>query len=126
MKTMSKFLVITFITFGFSGFSFAQAKPATPAAPTMEKKSETKAKPSRIWGQVTSVDAKAGTIALKTKDKNVSINAESKSVKAELEKFKVGDRVRVSYNEKDGKMVATSVKAAKSKAATTEKKPETK
>jgi hypothetical protein len=34
--------------------------------------------------------------------------------------------VRVSYSEKDGKMVATSVKAAKSKAATTEKKPETK
>jgi hypothetical protein len=100
----------------------------------MEKKTETKAKTHRVTGEVTSVDAKAGTLAVKAKDKEVSLNAESKSAKAALEKIKVGDMVRVSYTEKDGKMVATSVKAEpKSKAATsekkgamTEKKPETK
>ena len=126
MKSMIKVLVIGLITLTFSGLSFAQAKPATPAAPTTEKKTETNAKASRIRGEVTSVDAKAGTLALKAKDKDVNISVESKSVKAALEKVKVGDMVRVSYSEKDGKMIATSVKAAKSKAATTEKKPQTK
>jgi Cu/Ag efflux protein CusF len=122
MKNMIKVLVIALITLTFSGLSFAQAKPATPPAPTMEKKAETKAKPSRITGEVTSVDARAGTFVIKAKDKEVNLNAESKDAKAALEKVKVGDMVRVSYAEKDGKMVATSVRAAKSKAATTEKK----
>jgi len=126
MKSMIKVLVIALVTLTFSGLSFAQAKPATPAAPATEKKAETTAKASRIRGEVTSVDAKAGTLTVKGKDKDVKISAESKSVKAALEKVKVGDMVRVSYSEKDGKMVATSVKPAKSKAATTEKKPETK
>jgi hypothetical protein len=126
MKSMIKVLGIALITLTFGGLSFAQAKPAMPAAPTTDKKTETNAKASRIRGEVTSVDAKAGTLAVKGKDKDVKMSVESKSVKAALEKVKVGDMVRVSYSEKDGKMVATSVKAAKSKAATTEKKPETK
>ena len=132
MKTMIKVLIIALTTLTFSGLSFAQAKPATPAAP-MEKKAETKAKTQRITGEVTSVDAKAGTLAVKAKDKEVNLDAESKTAKAALGKVKVGDTVIVSYTDKDGKMVATSVKASKSKTATpdkkgamTEKKPETK
>jgi hypothetical protein len=80
------------------------------------------------------VDAKAGTLAVKGKDKEVSLSAESQNVKTALEKVKVGDMVRVSYTEKDGKMIASSVRAAtkakaaaaEKKGATTEKKPETK
>lgn len=133
MKTMIKVLVIAFITLTFSGLSFAQAKPATPAAPT-ETKSEAKPKAIRITGEITSVDAKASTLTVKTKDKEFKLNAESKRAKGALEKVKVGDTVRVSYTEKDGKLVATSVRAEsksktatpESKGATTEKKPETK
>jgi Cu/Ag efflux protein CusF len=130
---MIKVLIIGLTTLTFSGLSFAQAKPTTPAAPAAEKKMETKAKINRVTGEVTSVDAKAGTLAVKAKDKEINVSAESKSTKAALEKVKVGDMVRVSYTEKDGKMVASSVRvetkkapAPEKKAATTEKKPETK
>jgi ribosomal 50S subunit-recycling heat shock protein len=37
--------------------------------------------------------------------------AESKSAKSSLDKVKVGDTVRVTYTDKDGKMVVSSVKA---------------
>jgi uncharacterized iron-regulated membrane protein len=139
MKNMIKVLVVALTTLSFSALGFAQTKPATPATPATpaapaEKKTETKsekAKTHRVTGELTSVDAKAGTFAVKGNDKEVKLAADSKSAKDALEKVKVGDMVRVSYTEKDGKMIATSVKAG-SKTATekkgdvTEKKPATK
>jgi Cu/Ag efflux protein CusF len=121
MKTTVRALIIALITLTFAGLSFAQEKAAAPA------KTATKAKATRITGEVTSVDAKAGTLVVKTKDKDVNLDTESKA-KAALEKIKVGDTVRVSYTEKDGKMVATSVAKTKAPAAkaATEKKSETK
>jgi len=123
---MIKVLVIALTSLAFSGVSFAQAKPATPAtpatpaAPAMEKSE--KAKTNGVTGEVTSVDVKAGTFTVKTKDKDINLVADSKSTKAALEKLKVGDMVRVSYTEKDGKMIVSSVKAeSKSKAATPDK-----
>ena len=138
MKNMIKVLVIALTSLAFSSVSFAQAKPATPAtpatpaAPAMEKSE--KAKSNRATGEVTSVDVKAGTFTIKGKDKQINLVADSKSAKAEVEKLKVGDTVRVSYTEKDGKMIARSVRAeSKSKAAKpdkamekTDKKSETK
>ena len=86
-----------------------------------------KAKTHRITGEVTSLDAKAGTFAVKEKDKEIKLTADSKSAKGALEKLKVGDMVRVSYTEKDGKMIASSVKAeAKTTAANPEKATEKK
>jgi hypothetical protein len=98
-----------------------------------------KAKTHRITGEVTSLDAKAGTFAVKEKDKEIKLTADSKSAKSALEKVKVGDMVRVSYTEKDGKMIASSVKAepkttaaakpdkaTEKKSDVTEKKPATK
>jgi hypothetical protein len=146
VKNMIKILVVALTTLSFSALGFAQAKPATPATPATpaapsEKKTEMKsekAKTNRITGEVTSLDAKAGEFAVKEKDKEVKLNAESKSTKSALEKLKVGDMVKVSYTEKDGKMIASSVKAepktsaAKPEKATekksdmTEKKPATK
>jgi len=146
---MIKVFVIALTTLSFSSLSFAQAKPATPATPAtppMEKKMETtekaktgeKAKTSQITGEITSLDAKAGTFAVKEKDKEVKLTADSKRAKSQLEKHKVGDMVRVSYSEKDGKMIANSVraesktktaksdKATESKSDTMEKKPSTK
>jgi Cu/Ag efflux protein CusF len=138
VKNMIKVLVIALTSLAFSGVSFAQAKPATPAtpatpaAPAMEKSE--KAKTNRLTGEITSVDMKAGTFTVKGKDKEINLVADSKSTKAEVEKLKVGDTVRVSYTEKDGKMIASSVRAeSKSKAAKpdkamekTDKKSETK
>jgi Cu/Ag efflux protein CusF len=138
VKNMIKVLVIALTSLAFSGVSFAQAKPATPAtpatpaAPAMEKSE--KAKTNRLTGEITSVDVKASTFTVKAKDKEINLVADSKSTKAEVEKLKVGDTVRVSYTEKDGKMIARSVRAeSKSKAAKpdkamekTEKKSETK
>jgi hypothetical protein len=140
VKNMIKILVVALTTFSFSALGFAQAKPATPAtpatpsAPATEKKTEMKAekaKTHRISGEVTSLDAKAGTFAVKEKDKEIKLTADSKSAKDTLEKLKVGDMVRVSYTEKDGKMTASSVKAetkkaTEKKADVMEKKPATK
>ena len=136
MKNMIKILVVALTTLSFSALGFAQAKPATPAtpatpaAPATEKKTEMKsekAKTNRITGEVTSLDAKAGTFAVKEKDKEIKLTADSKSAKSALEKLKVGDMVRVSYSEKDGKMIASSVKAeAKTAAAKPEKATEKK
>ena len=126
VKNTLRAMVIGMTTLAFAGVSFAQAKPATPAtpsAPAAEKKSEMKsqkAKTSRITGEVTSVDPKTGMLTVKTKDKEVNLTADSKA-KGELEKVKVGDTVRVSATEKDGKMYATSVAPSKSAAKKSEK-----
>jgi len=133
---MIKVLVIALTSLAFNGVSFAQAKPATPAtpatpsAPAMENKTEMKsekAKTNRITGEVTSLDAKAGTFAVKTKDKEINLTADSKSTKGALEKLKMGDMVRVSYTEKDGKLIASSITAeSKTTAAKSEKATEKK
>ena len=66
-------------------------------------------------------------LPVKAKDKEINLVADSKTTKAALEKLKVGDMVRVSCSEKDGKMIASSVKAeSKSKAAKPEKAMEKK
>lgn len=128
MKNALRVLIVALTTLAFSSIGFAQEKkttPATPAAPATEKKTEKSEKPktSRVTGEVTSVDAKAGTLNVKAKDKDLKLTAESSSAKGALEKVKVGDMVKVSYTEKDGKMVASSVDKTKAKAE--EKKSDT-
>ena len=97
--------------------SAAEKKAEEKMAP--EKKAEVKAKSAT--GEVVSVDAKAGMLAVKVKDKEMSFTAETKAAKEALEKVKVKDMVTVSYTEKEGKMVASSIEATKA-----EKKPEKK
>ena len=128
---MIKILVVALTTLGFSALGFAQAKPATPApaAPATEKKTEMKSekpKTEQISGEITSLDAKTGAFAVKGKDKEVKLTAESKGTKGALGKLKVGDMVKVSYAEKDGKAIASSVKADKSTAAKSDKPMEKK
>jgi hypothetical protein len=119
VKNMIKVLVIALTSLVFNGVSFAQAKPATPAPPTapaMEKKTEMKSEKAQatvLTGKVTSVDAKAGTLAVKTKDREINLTTDSKSAKAALEKLKVGDTAKVF--EKDGKVIAASPVKAESK-----------
>jgi Cu/Ag efflux protein CusF len=119
MKNTIKVLVAALITLACNGVSFAQAKPATPAtpaAPAMEKKTEMKSEKAQatvLTGQVTSVDAKAGKLTVKTKDKEVDLTTDSKTTKAALEKLKVGDTAKVF--ERGGTVIAASPVKAESK-----------
>ena len=118
MKNTIKVLVVALTSFAFNGVSFAQAKsasPATPAAPAMEKKTEMKSEKAQatiLTGKVTSVDAKAGKLTVKTKDKEINMTTDSKSTKAALEKLKVGDTAKVF--ERGGTVIAASPVKAES------------
>jgi hypothetical protein len=127
VKNMLKVLVVALTALAFGGASFA-ADTATKTTTKSEKPTAMSA-----TGAVTAMDAKAGTLTVKTKDKDLDLTASSKAKKA-LGKVKVGDTVKVSYTEKDGKMNASSVSvvkapspaAAKPAGDMTEKKPATK
>ena len=124
MKNTIKVIVLALTALSFSGLSFAQSKSAAPATPSADKKTattSTKAKNTRVTGEITSLDSKSGMFSVKAKDKEVNLTAESKRAKGALEKLKVGDMVTASYAEKDGKMVANSVKAEKSTASKSDK-----
>ncbi|MBI4528069.1 MAG: hypothetical protein HY695_30105 [Deltaproteobacteria bacterium] len=131
MKSFLRLFLVPLISLTFAGVSFAQGAPPAGSEKKMEKKSEAP-KTSRVTGEATAVDAKAGTLTVKAKDKEMSFTAEGKSAKGALEKIKVGDQVRVSYTDKDGKLIARSVSAAKTtkagetKAKSAMKKEETK
>jgi hypothetical protein len=119
MKNTIKVLVVALTSLAFNGVSFAQAKPATPAtstAPTMEKKTEMKSEKAQatvLMGQVTSVDAKAGKLTVKTNDKEINMTTDSESTKTALEKLKVGDTAKVF--ERGGTVIAASPVKAESK-----------
>ena len=118
MKNTITVLVVALTSFAFNVVSFAQAKPATPttpAAPAMEKKTEMKSEKAQatvLTGKVTSVDAKAGKLTVKTKDKEINMTTDSKSTKAALEKLKVGDTAKVF--ERGGTVIAASPVKAES------------
>jgi len=125
MKNMIKLLLVPVVAFVFSGSVWAQGTtpgaPAKPAAPakTTEKK-EVTVKVSRARGELLAVDSKAGTAKVKTKDKEMTFNADTKETKDALAKVKVGDSVRIAYSEKDGKLVLRSVDKGRPR---TESKP---
>jgi hypothetical protein len=127
VKNMLKVLVIALTALAFSGASYA----ADTATKTTAKPEKPKA--MAATGAVTAMDAKAGTLTVKTTDKALDFTATSKAKKA-LGKVKVGDTVKVAYTEKDGKMDASfiavvkapSPAAAKPAGDATEKKPATK
>ena len=73
----------------FSGLSFAQSKSAAPATPSADKKTETtstKAKNTRVTGEITSLDSKSGMFSVKAKDKEVKAAKAQKQATEELYK----------------------------------------
>ena len=110
MKKVLRVLGIALITLAFGGLSFAADTSMGTTEKKTETKTTTKAKSTTVTGEVTSVDAKAGTLTVKGKDKDINLNAMSRA-KAALGKIKVGDTVKVTYTEKDGQMNASSVSA---------------
>jgi len=108
------------LTTAFAADKAADTK-AAPAPAKDDKKTETKNvadKKHQLTGEVKAVDAKAGTITVKGK-KEMTFAADEKMLKD----IKAGDKVVITYTEKDAKATATGIKAAKAKA---EKKAEKK
>lgn len=117
MKGILRLFLVSLIALTFAGASFGQATPATPATPAKPaekaaQKKEAGPKTMRVSGEIVALDAKAGTLTVKAKDKEMAFIAEGKGAKAGLEKIKVGEKVRVSYTDKDGKLIARSIAAA--------------
>ena len=133
MKNILRFLLVPLVILAFAGASFAQATPGTPAAPT---KPTAPAKPAekrgaaekrmRDSGEVVAADAKAGRLRIKTREKELSLTAETQELKDELAKLKAGDRVKAAYTEKDGKLTLRRVgkmTRGRTMSKTTETKP---
>jgi len=79
-----------------------------------KKKSTTAKKPKvqKFVGNISAVDTKSGAVSVKgtAGEKNFITQDAAKDA---VERLKVGDRVRVQYSEKEGKLVATSVRRVK-------------
>jgi hypothetical protein len=109
---MIKLLLVPVALFAFVGTSLGQGTtpaPAKPAAPAKATEKKEVVKVLRGRGEVAVADTKAGTLKVKVKDKELSFNAESKESKEGLAKVKMGDNVRVTYTEKEGKLTLRSV-----------------
>jgi hypothetical protein len=127
MKSILRFMIVSLVTLVFAGVSSAQGTtggtgaPAkapststttTKSASTSEKKAPA-AKTLRARGELTAADAKTGMVKVKTKDKELSLSADTPEVKDSLTRVKVGDAVRVAYVESDGKLALKSIAKTK-------------
>ena len=119
MKKVLRLLVLAFVTVAFAGAGFAADKAADKSMDkSSETKSTTKSKSVTTTGEVTAIDAKAGTLTVKGKDKDMNLNATSRA-KAALGHIKAGDTVKVTYTEKDGQLNASSVSLVKDRPKST-------
>lgn len=138
---MKKFIVIItamIFVFSISAATFAADQKAAPAPAPAEKKAaepmkaEKKAKTKKATGEVVKVDEMEGVIVVKGKkgeDAYLIKDVEWKVYKGAKE-VAAGDKVSITYIEKDGKKVAKTVakkgaakKSGKKKAAGSEAKP---
>ena len=90
-----------------AGISFAETMPAKPSSPASSV--ESKASPKQATGEVTFVEAKAGKLAVKTADQDLSLNVQASATKKILESIKVGDKVNVSYRDQGGILVVDAI-----------------
>jgi Cu/Ag efflux protein CusF len=95
---------------GMSSVGFTQAIPAQPERPGAGVESTASAK--RAQGEVTSVDAKAGKLAVRTDDRELNLNVQASAAKKSLESIKIGDKVNVSYRDQSGILIADAVSKA--------------
>ena len=149
MKKAIAIIVSVLFVFAVASISFAaEEKKAAPApaekkaapakmeekkAPMKEEKGMEKkaaAKTKQVTGDVAAVDAKAGTITVKSKKAETTVTCDDKTKvmmgkeKKACADVKVGDKVTVKSAEADGKNAAKSVKIHEAKPA--EKKMEKK
>ena len=121
-KAIAIFVSVLFV-FAIASLSFAAEKAATApaavekkeAAPVKAEEKKAPVKVKRISGEVVTVDAKAGTLTVKSKKQEVSLSTDNKTVvkkgkeKKTLADVMAGDKVIVKYTEVDGKNVAKSI-----------------
>jgi hypothetical protein len=106
------------LVFALAGSGSAAESPASKTATTQSvkkpapKKNPKKTKPQKFVGNITALDAKTGAVVVKGSAGDKSFMAQD-NAKDALERLTVGDRVRVQYSEKDGKLLATSVRRMK-------------
>jgi hypothetical protein len=111
MKTSLRWLVACVIAFSFAAAGLAAESPSSKTTVVPEKKSEATKEP-RYRGEITSLNAKRGSVKIKGRDGEKTFVLADKA-KGSLDKFKVGDTVRVKYLEQDGKLTAHFIGEAK-------------
>jgi Cu/Ag efflux protein CusF len=80
---------------------------ATGLAAEVEKPRE-----PRLRGEVSAIDTKAGSVKVKSRSGEKTVVFAAKT-KAGLDKIKIGDRVRITYVEKDGKLLGQTIGEAR-------------
>jgi len=119
MNRINKLLVAPLFALLFSGLAIGAETPPTKE-PVKEKTAQPKNKAAKtkklkmqkFVGNISAVDTKSGAVTVKgtAGEKNFITQDAAKDA---LERLAVGDRVRVQYSEKDGKLAATSVRRVK-------------
>ncbi len=94
-----------------AGVGYSQSLPSTPKQGERGMESQ-KASAKHASGEVTSIDAKTGKLAVKTGEKELNLAVEGSSAKKSLESIKVGDKVNVSYRDQGAMLVADSISKA--------------
>jgi hypothetical protein len=123
MKPSKVLVAIALLVVALYGIASAAENSSTKTPPAAgETKSAPmkakKAKPAaqKFRGAVTGVDSKAGTLSVKSDADEKSFIAQD-SVKESIERLTVGNRVKITYTEKEGKLFASSVRSIKIKNA---------
>src|SRR6266702_12466 len=117
MQYRSMAILLAFLVFTSPGFGADSTPNNKTQTPTRQ----------RFKGEVMSLDAKAGTVDVKGTNGEKSFVTQD-AAKDSLEVLKTGERVRVTYSEKEGKLIATSLARLKIKtktAAKNQKNPST-
>jgi Cu/Ag efflux protein CusF len=94
--------------------SQAQNPPSTPGGPSSPMDSTKSSSAKHATGEVTSVDAKAGKLMVKTSTDEINLDVQAAGAKKSLSSIKVGDKVNVIYQDKSGTLIANSISKSSS------------
>jgi hypothetical protein len=121
MKKTLLFGLAVFVGMAFVTAAFVQASETKETTTTTT--TTTKHKVMEFKGEVTNMDMAAKMMTVKGKKGDMDFDVSSAKMKREP---MAGDKVEVKYMEKDGKMMASSVKMGKMKPTTTTTTTDTK
>ena len=103
-------------SFGHAGFSAEKAPMKSSAESSAQKSRPTSAtkttKPLKYRGKVSAMDSRSGTLSINgaAGEKHFVVQNGAKDV---VERLAVGDSVRLTYTEKNGKLAVSSVRRVK-------------
>jgi len=121
MSQLNRVFSMLLLTIFLNGLGFAAEKPAGKEPPkesatkSPPKKKTAKAKKPKVQkfvGNISTLDTKSGAVSVKGSAGERSFVTQD-AAKDAVERLSVGDRVRVQYSEKNGKLMATSVRRVK-------------